>query len=208
MLGRRHIDEQGDEARQIADARAGDLAAFNTLVLRHQTRVYNLCLRILGDNDSAEDATQETFISAYRAVGRFKGDGFRAWVLRIASNTCLDMIRSRKRRPSVSLDAAYPTSGEEEAPALTVPETDLSVDPESSVLRSEVVDAIEKGLQTLPDDQRIAIVLVDVQGLSYEEAAAAAGANIGTIKSRINRARGRMRDYLREHGITPSLREP
>src|SRR5437667_12490764 len=99
-------EQSGDEERHIEAARRGDLAAFNWLVLRYQTRVYNLCYRMLSDPDAAADATQETFISAYRAIGRFKGGLFRSWVLRIASNACLDMLRSQRRHPMQSLDRA------------------------------------------------------------------------------------------------------
>src|SRR5438105_14612596 len=95
----------GDEARRIDAARRGDLAAFNWLVLQHQTRVYNLCLRMLGEPDDASDATQEAFLSAYKAMSRFKGEGFRTWILRIATNACLDMLRSRKRKAAQPLDS-------------------------------------------------------------------------------------------------------
>ncbi len=200
--------QQNDETQWITSACAGDLASFNNLVLFYQARVYNLCLRILSDADGAADATQETFISAYRAIGRFRGEGFQAWLLRIASNTCLDMLRSRKRRPSVSLDAPGYSGEQDEGPALQLADLDPSNDPEELALRSEIASTVEMGLQGLPDDQRIAIVLVDVQGLSYEEAAQVTGANIGTVKSRISRARGRMRDYLREQGIIPGGGEP
>src|SRR5438128_10303611 len=105
--------ENGDEARHIEAARQGDLAAFNSLVLRYQARVYNLCYRMLSDPDSAADATQEAFLSAYKAIGRFQGGQFRSWVLRIATNACLDVLRSQKRRPTQSLDRA-PIGSEEE----------------------------------------------------------------------------------------------
>jgi RNA polymerase sigma-70 factor (ECF subfamily) len=193
-----------EEARYIDAARRGDLPAFNWLVLRYQTRVYNLCLRMLSDPDAAADATQETFISAYKAIGRFKGGMFRSWVLRIASNACLDMLRSQRRHPTMSLDSAPPGQDEEEVEPLQVADLDNSVNPEASALNQEVAQAIQDALGALPDDQRIAIVLVDVQGLSYEEAAEITASNLGTIKSRINRARTRLRDTLREMGVVPS----
>lgn len=189
-----------EEERQLNAAREGDLSAFNWLVLRYQTRVYNLCLRMLSDSEAAADATQEAFISAYRAIGRFKGEQFRTWLFRIATNACLDMLRSRKRKPTQSL-YTHAHDAEEEAEPLPIADLDPSIDPESSALRAEVANAIQNGLDSLPDDQRIALVLVDVQGLSYEEAATVTGANLGTIKSRINRGRARLRDYLRESGV-------
>jgi RNA polymerase sigma-70 factor (ECF subfamily) len=196
-------DDSALEQRQIEAARGGDLAAFNWLVLRYQTRVYNLCYRMLGDPDSAADATQETFISAYKAIGRFKGEQFRSWLMRIATNACLDMLRSRKRRQAQSLDGSVGEEGDEAAEPLQIADLDPSANPESQALRAELVQTIQKGLDTLADDQRIALVLVDVQGMSYEETAIITGANLGTVKSRINRARARMRDYLRERGIVP-----
>src|SRR5438093_11502500 len=107
--------DSSEEERHIEAARRGELAAFNWLVLRYQTRVYNLCYRMLSDPDAAADATQETFLSAYRAIGRFKGGQFRAWLLRIASNACLDMLRARKRKPAQSLDRGAGAMPEEES---------------------------------------------------------------------------------------------
>lgn len=197
-----------DEPRRIEAARQGDLDAFNWLVLQYQTRVYNLCLRMLSDPDEAADATQEAFLSAYKAMSRFKGEGFRTWILRIATNACLDMLRSRKRKPSVSIDSwGSPDDGEEDLDPLPLADLDPSVDPESTALRTETIRAIQAGLDTLPHDQRITLVLVDVQGLSYDEAATITGANLGTVKSRVNRARSRLREYLRDHGVFPTSGE-
>lgn len=202
---RYEIDDPRDEERQLDAARRGDLAAFNWLVLRYQTRVYNLCYRMLSDPDEAADATQEAFLSAWRAMPRFKGEQFRTWLLRIATNGCLDVLRSRKRRPTQSLDGWHPGDGSEEATEpLPIADLDPSIDPEGQALRAETVAAIQLGLDQLPDEQRTVLVLVDVQGLSYDEAATVTGANLGTVKSRVNRARSRMRDFLRERGVVPS----
>lgn len=192
-----------EEERRLDAARQGDLAAFNWLVLRYQTRVYNLCLRMLSDPEAAADATQEAFLSAYRAIGRFKGEHFRTWLLRIATNACLDMLRSRKRKPTQSIFRAGAEGEEDEGEPLPIADLDPTVNPEAAALSAETVAAIQAGLAQLPEDQRVALVLVDVQGLSYDEAASVTGANLGTIKSRINRARSRMRDYLREGGVLP-----
>ncbi len=207
MLDSANGHDNQDEARYLGAARRGDLAAFNWLVLRYQARVYNLCYRMLSDPDSAADATQEAFLSAYKAIGRFKGEQFKTWLLRIATNACLDALRSRKRRPVQPLYTHDPHSDEESVEPLPVADLDPSVNPEASMMRSEMVATVQAGLDTLPDDQRAALLLVDVQGLSYEEAAAITGANLGTLKSRINRARGKMRDYLSEQGIMPSVGE-
>jgi RNA polymerase sigma-70 factor (ECF subfamily) len=207
MLDERETPGSAEEARYIDAAREGDLAAFNWLVLRYQTRVYNLCYRMLGDPDAAADATQDAFLSAYRAMSRFKGGQFRAWLLRIASNACLDVLRSRKRHPVQSLDHGSLADEDDAGEPLQIADPDVGIDPESSVLRVEVAQTIQWGLEMLPDEQRIALVLVDVQGLSYEEAALVSEANLGTLKSRINRARSRMRDFLREQGVMPSTGE-
>jgi RNA polymerase sigma factor (sigma-70 family) len=193
------------ELHRIEEARRGDLDAFNWLVLRYQNRVFSLCYRMLSDPDEAADATQETFLSAYKAMPRFKGDQFRTWLLRIATNACLDMLRSRKRRPTQPIDSwGSSEDGEEAGEPLPIPDLDPDVNPEASTLRAEMVASIQAGLDLLPDDQRMTLVLVDVQGLSYEEAAAVTGANLGTVKSRMNRGRARMRDFLRERGVVPS----
>jgi RNA polymerase sigma-70 factor (ECF subfamily) len=200
-------DNPREEERQLEAARRGDLDAFNWLVLRYQTRVYNLCYRMLSDPDAAADATQDAFLSAWRAMPRFKGEQFRTWLLRIATNGCLDVLRSRKRHPAQSLDGWSPGDSDEASEPLPIADLDPSIDPEGHSLRVETVATIQQGLDTLPEDQRTALVLVDVQGLSYDEAASITGANLGTVKSRINRARSRMRDYLRERGVVPSSGE-
>jgi len=205
---RYEIENPREEERQLEAARRGDLDAFNWLVLRYQTRVYNLCYRMLSDPDAAADATQEAFLSAWRAMPRFKGEQFRTWLLRIATNGCLDVLRSRKRHPTQSIDGwNHGDSSEEATEPLPIADLDPSIDPEGQVLRAETVAVIQLGLDGLPEEQRIALVLVDVQGLSYEEAAAVTGANLGTVKSRINRARSRMRDFLRERGVVPASGE-
>ena len=203
MLEEMREPAAGDEERYIEAARSGDLSAFNWLVLRYQTRVYNLCYRMLSDPAAAADATQEAFISAYKAIETFKGGQFRAWVLRIASNACLDMLRSMKRRPATSLDRPQDPDGENEEP-LQVADFDPWVDPEMRVLNAEMVAVLQQALDSLPDEQRIALILVDVQGLSYDEVVAVTGSNLGTVKSRINRARLKVRDYLLARGISPT----
>src|SRR3954470_539393 len=121
---RYEIDNPRDEERQLEAARHGALDAFNWLVLRYQTRVYNLCYRMLSDPDAAADAAQETFISAYRAMPRFQGGQFRAWLMRIASNECLDTLRRLKRHPVQSLDHAAYDDGAEDAEPLQVADFD------------------------------------------------------------------------------------
>ncbi len=180
-----------DDAPLLSRARGGDLDAFNALVERYQGLVYNVCLRMLGETAAAEDAAQETFLSAYRALERFRGGSFRAWLLRIAANLCYDELRRRRRRPlPLEAAAAVPAPAEQS--------------PHQAYLRGELAAHIQRGLAALPPDQRLALVLRDVQGLSYEEVAQAMRASLGTVKSRIARGRARLRDYLKARGVLPA----
>ena len=185
------------EARALEAAQRGDVAAFNELVLAHQTTVYNVALRSLGSPEDAADATQDAFISAYRAIREFRGGSFKAWLLRIAVNACYDTLRRRQRRPSSSLEVVL--EGGETDPGLA----DRRIGPERAALGAETAAAIQAALLTLPEEQRALVVLCDVQGLSYEEAAEVTGAALGTVKSRLSRARARLRDHLAERGELP-----
>ena len=180
-----------DDATLVERSRDGDLEAFNQIVRRYQLRVYNLAARILGDRTAAEDVAQDTFVSAYKALARFRGGSLRAWLLRIASNQCYDRLRSAKRRPEQSLDEAL------ESPGFHVPSRDPS--PEQQAISRELHDHVQRAILGLPFDQRNTIMLVDVQGLSYEEAAEAMDVSMGTVKSRLSRARAAVRDALMAH---------
>ena len=189
--------------RLVALSQEGDLTAFNALVEAYQGQVYSLCWRMLGLREAAEDATQEAFLAAYRNIRRFRGPGFRAWLLRIAANAATDELRRRQRRPQVSLEA--PTSGSETA--LDPPDT--AAGPEELALRRERARHIQAALLTLPGDQRLAVILSDVQGFTYEEIGEAMGSSLGTVKSRISRGRARLRRYLLEQGeLFPPGRRP
>ena len=180
-----------DDATLVERSRNGDLEAFNQIVRRYQLRVYNLAARILGDRTAAEDVAQDTFVSAYKALARFRGGSLRAWLLRIASNQCYDRLRSAKRRPEQSLDEAM------ESPGFHVPSRDPS--PEQQAISRELHDHVQRAILGLPFDQRNTIMLVDVQGLSYQEAAEAMDVSMGTVKSRLSRARAAVRDALMAH---------
>ena len=185
-----------DENTLIQSARKGDVDAFNRLVLVYQHQVYNLAFRIMGEEASATDATQEAFISAYNHLKDFRGGSFKSWMLRIVTNACYDDLRRRKRRPATSLDDLV--GGEDGESEFDLPSTADS--PETIVQRREVADLIQRGITTLPDDQRIVVVLSDVQGMSYEEIAEITRTNLGTVKSRLSRGRARLREYLQAHG--------
>jgi RNA polymerase sigma-70 factor (ECF subfamily) len=168
----------------------GSIAAFNSLVERYQTQIYNLCYRLLGNREAAEDATQETFLSAYRALPRFVGGNFRSWLFRIAANGSKDELRRRRRKPVLSIEAL---SDPQEAP---LEFADASESAEARVERIELGDTLRGALQLLPFDQRQAIVLLDVYGYRYEEIAVMTSASLGTVKSRIHRGRERLRRTL------------
>jgi RNA polymerase sigma-70 factor (ECF subfamily) len=182
-----------EDLELVERVRQGDLEAFNVIVVAYQDRIYSLCLRMLGSPQSAEDAAQEAFISAYKSVSKLRGANVRSWLFRIASNRCIDELRRRQRRPLVSLDA--PTADEEARP-LDVPDKELG--PEGRALQGELHAALQSELLLLPDDQRLAVTLCDMEGLQYEEIAEVMGSSVGTVKSRISRGRARLRIRIRE----------
>jgi RNA polymerase sigma-70 factor (ECF subfamily) len=180
-----------DEAALIKAAQRGDIDSYNTLVLHYQSQAYNVAYRIMGNADSAADATQEAFISAYKALGRFRGGSFKAWLLRIVTNACYDELRRYKRRPQASLDVLYL-----EDPAPGTAFTGQVENPESHAQRMDLQSALQECFQGLPDDQRMVAVLCDVEGFSYDEIAQITGVALGTVKSRLSRSRARLRDCL------------
>ncbi len=190
-----------DEALLITRSQRGDVNAFNQLVLHYQQTAYNVVLRMLGDRDAAADVTQDTFIAAFRAIQSFRGgSSFRAWLLRIASNQACDYWRRANRHPLDSLDDVMDEDEPHGASMLgTLVATEQAANPEEFLLNQELQALIQKALQELPLDQRVAVILCDVQGLSYEEIAASTQTTLGTVRSRIARGRARLRDYLYKH---------
>ena len=182
-----------DEEYLIQAAKEGSLDAFNRLVLAYQDMVYNQALRMLNDEASAADAAQETFISAYRNLRGFRGGIFKAWLMRIVTNACYDDLRRHKRRPSTPLEPLDDLGDEIESPQWL---TDPGDSPEESIERIELEEAIVNCINQLPQEFRSVVLLVDVQGFDYREAAYSVGKPVGTIKSRLARARLRMRDCL------------
>lgn len=189
-----------EERRLIGAAQRGEVENFNALVRLYESRVYNLCYRMLGDGDSAADAAQDAFFSAFRNLRSFRGGSFRSWLLRIATNTCYDVLRARKRRPTTSLNVDD-EDGEDSSP-LQIADTGEA--PDAFALRRELAGAIQQALDTLPDEQRLAVVLSDIQGLSYDEIALIMNANLGTVKSRLSRGRARLREALKAGELLPS----
>ena len=192
-----------DEVALIGLAREGDLDAFNRLVLEYQDMAFNLAARMLGDDDAAEDVTQTAFLSAYRNLASFRGGSFRAWVMRMVSNACYDELRRRKRRPTISLEPVNEDEEEIKSPAWLA---DDAPSPEVELERAELDQALQTCLHGLPEEFRAVVLMVDVEGLDYQEVSQATGKPLGTIKSRLARARLKMRDCLRQYWeLLPSV---
>lgn len=182
-----------NEDTLVAQARSGSVDAFNQLVLSHQQTAYNLAFRILGDADRATDATQEAFIRCYRSLDQFRGGIFRAWLLRIVTNCSYDQLRLQQRRPTTPIDDLV--EDKERSDLLR----DNIESPEDSLERGELNAFLKASLGILPPEQRAIVVLSDIEGLSYEEIAAVTSLALGTVKSRLNRARCKLRDYMLAH---------
>ena len=187
----RRAAEVDPDLASLERARAGDNGAFEALVLRYQARIVNYASAMVHDAGAAEDVAQETFVRAWRALGRFRGEStFKTWLYRIATNVARTHLDRRGRRARIadrSLDdEAEPLqAGDVPSPA---------PDAETALVRRE---AIDRALSELPDELRQALVLRDVEGLDYKEIAGVTGAPIGTVESRIFRARRRLRTLLR-----------
>jgi RNA polymerase sigma-70 factor (ECF subfamily) len=183
-----------DEENLVKAAKRGNLDAFNELILYYQNQIYNLAYHLMKDPAAADDATQEAFISAYRHLDQFRGGSFRAWILRIVTNACYDEMRRYKRRPAISFDD-FGDMDKEANPHLR----DKAELPEETLERAELREVLEATMERLPEEQRMTLFLVDRLGLSYEETADAMETELGTVKSRLYRARAKMRDYLQEN---------
>lgn len=182
-----------NEADLVAAAQKGDLESFNQIVLLYQDRIFTLASRILGDADSAEDLAQNAFLAAYRNLSSFRNGSFRSWLYRIATNLCYDEIRRRKRHPLLSLE--YEDNEEERLfPVFDLP--DPRILPEKEYERRELQQVIQRAIDQLDPDQRAVVVLVDLQDFDYQEAAQILGIPIGTVRSRLARARVRLRSLL------------
>jgi RNA polymerase sigma-70 factor, ECF subfamily len=182
-----------DDTALICSARLGDLDAFNRLVLNYQDLIYRQAYHLLGDREGAEDAVQEAFLSASRHLRVFRDGNFKCWLLRIVTNTCYDELRRRKRRRTIPLE---PVDTHEDTVESTSWLEDPQELPELRVERSDLAHQLQGCLDSLPPDFREAVVLVDIQGLDYQEAARAAGIPVGTLKSRLARARMKLRRRL------------
>lgn len=177
------------EQELIRLAQSGQVLAFEALVEQHQARVYSLALRMTGNRDDAADMAQEALLKAFLSLPSFRGgSSFGTWLHRITANVCLDEMRRRSRRPQVVAER------DDEVPA-HVP-ADPAPGPELKILQQEERLAIERAIAALPVEFRVPLVLRDIEGFSYEEIAEMTGLALGTVKSRIHRARLQLRDRL------------
>jgi RNA polymerase sigma-70 factor (ECF subfamily) len=183
-----------DELALALSAQKGDLNAFNRLVLEYQELAFNISYRMLGDPDMASDATQNAFIAAYRNLSSYRGGSFKSWVMRIVTNNCYDELRRQKRRPTTPLE---PVS-EDGEDIIESPEwlKDDNPSPEDMLESDELQNAIQQCLNKLKKDFRAVVIMIDIQGMDYQEASENVGLPLGTVKSRLARARGKMRDCL------------
>ncbi len=170
------------------------MSSFNLLVERYQGQLYSLSLRHVGDRQLAEDVTQEAFISAWRSIRTYKGGSFKAWLFRIAINQARDLYRRSNRHRATSLDELL------EQGTVNAPESALEEGPEAAALSSASLRAVEQCLQKLPPEHRLVVLLSDVQGLTYDELTETLGLPLGTVKSRLFRARTALRRLLLETG--------
>jgi RNA polymerase sigma-70 factor (ECF subfamily) len=192
-----------DEDKElIISFNSGSKRAFDSLVLKYKDSVFNLCYRFLGDYEESDDSAQETFIKVYRSLKKFRFESaFSTWLYRIAVNTCknkLSSLKYRRNRKMVRLD-----NGREGDPHINKI-SDTSGSPEKNFEKKEREKLIQKAIDSLPDDFKSVVVLCDIEGLSYEMTARITGYNIGTVKSKLSRARERLREKLRE-SITDHL---
>lgn len=180
-----------EESNFISKAQSGDLDAFNALVLKYQDAVYTLSYRIMNEPARAADATQDAFITAFRRLETYQGGNFRAWLMRIATNICYDHLRYEKRRPVTAFEDMTDDDFDDGPP---IP--DNAPSPEDEVLSSELSQLIQDCISGLQNEHRVTLVMSDVEGFSYQEIADATGVQLGTVKSRLSRARANLRGCL------------
>ena len=183
-------------ARQAA---AGNDDAFSVIVDRYSRLVYNVALRSVSSPEDAADISQDTFLKAWRSIGSFRGDcALSTWLCRIALNCCCDHARAAKRHRVLSLTVQ---EDEEESKVLDIPDTDVTAMPEEELTRQTEIAAVREAIDSLPEEMKTIITLRDISGLSYAEIADILRLEMGTVKSRINRARAAVKNFLIERNF-------
>ena len=181
------------EKELIQNAKQGDLHAFEELILKHEKIVYNVALRMMNHSEDAKDISQEVFLKAYKHIVNFdERSAFSTWLYRITTNTCIDEMRKRKGKQSYSLEEEL----ENEDGSMQRQIADEGDTPEESILREEQKSEIIQALDNLSEEHKAAVVLRDVKGLSYEEISEILELSLGTVKSRISRARNQLKTEI------------
>ena len=184
------MSDASEDRELCVRAQDGDRRAFEALVARHHARLIGLCAALLGGSADAEDAAQEVFLKAYRSLGSFRGgSSFYTWLYRIASNHCLDRLRASRRRPAESWEGLLERDGDRVERLLGA-----GRDPDRA---REDADLAARVLALLPEDYRLALLLRETQGFTYDEIASAMDCSLDSVKARLRRARGALREGLR-----------
>ncbi len=185
------------EKELVRQSKAGNLDCFEELIDAHQQKVYNIALRMLGNEQDAFDASQEVFVKVYKNLNGFQQNAsFATWVYRIATNTCLDLLRKNKeRKKEISIDSQIAFDDGEVAFQLE----DTSADVEEALLKKERMQVLYQAIEQLREEHKKMIVLRELQGMSYQQIAQITGMNLGTVKSKINRARLALKNALENH---------
>jgi RNA polymerase sigma-70 factor (ECF subfamily) len=196
---REHVGETPD-ADLVSSFQSGNTRAFDRLVLRHKDRIFNLCYRLLGDHQEAYDTAQEIFIKVYKNLKSFRGESsFFTWLYLIAVNTCKNRLKSleyRYRSKKVSLQNPFGSEGREDEDK----EAEIEDESESPLLlleKKERMELIQGAIDSLPAEQKMVVVLRDIEGLSYDEIIKITGHRLGTVKSKLSRARLFLREKMR-----------
>lgn len=192
------VKKPGSEDIEFVKAfQAGDKAVFDTLVLRYQDRVFRTCLRLLGNHEDANDCAQETFVKVYRSLNRFRLEAkFSTWLYTIAVNICKNWLTSaehRRKKKMIYID--NPIETEEGSLRLEIPDTTQL--PVAELAEKETSAQIQAAISSLPEDFKQIVVLRDIEGLSYEDISKVTGYNLGTVKSKLSRARQKLREKLK-----------
>ena len=182
-----------DEQALIQDALDGNLDAFNILVVNYQDMAYNVAYRVMGEYGAASDACQEAFISAYQKLHQYRGGSFKSWLLRIVTNACYDELRRRQRKPVTALTPETDDGDAVEDPYWI---EDDQASPEEQTEQAALEKAIQHCIGELEEKFRTILVLVDIEGMDYDAASEIAQTPLGTVKSRLARARSRVQDCL------------
>ncbi|MGI6553814.1 MAG: sigma-70 family RNA polymerase sigma factor [Bacillota bacterium] len=190
------VNQEDREQDLIEKSKQGNLEAFEELVILYEKQIYNVAYRFIGNHDDASDLAQEAFVRAFKSIKSFRGEAsLKTWLYHIVANVCRDELRKRKRQPVVSLDAPIITEDGE----MHRQQEDWSFAPERIYERIEVQETVQQLLGELIPEYRLVLIMREIQGFTYEEIATQLGCSLGTVKSRINRARHALKNKIMEN---------